>query len=199
MFDSLTALRILKWHFASVVDDRGVNEARGYACEIVAWRTLNHLSEHELIDCLLHELPAANKPTGRPSDAEANINDELGQRRPSWNNLVDEHASLLREQRVSPIRLARLQQPEPQYAPHTQRPWDGMLTAFEEDSTSTFAGLNALEIAAIADAKKFLSQPVVQKIVNGIWCGDIVLWESLSVHTRKKAQVYNKRSASFPA
>jgi len=189
----LTAPSILKWHFASVGDDRGVNEARGYACEIVAWRTLHHLSEQELIDCLLLELPAAEQSAERPCDTEANMTNELGQRRPSLNDLVNENASLLREQCEAPRKHARLQQSGLQYKPHTRPSGDGMLTAFEEDPTLSFAGLNALEIAAVADAKKFLSQPVVQKIVNGIWSGEIVFWESLSVHTRKKPQVYSKR------
>lgn len=189
----LTALRILKWHFASVGDDRGVNEARGYACEIVAWRTLHHSSEQELIDHLLHELPAAKELTESPHDAEANMTNELGQRRNSLYDSVDENASLLREQRLSPRKLARLQQRGLQHTPHTQPSSDSMLTTSEEDPTLSFASLNALEIAAVADAKKFLSQPVVQKIVNGIWSGEIVFWESLSIHTRKKAQVYSKR------
>lgn len=63
----------------------------------------------------------------------------------------------------------------------------------DEDLKSSFIGSNALEIAAVANAKSFLSQRVVQKIVNGIWSGDIVFWESLGVHSKKKAQIYNKR------
>lgn len=63
----------------------------------------------------------------------------------------------------------------------------------EEDPTSSFAGLNGLEIAAVADCKKFLSQGIVQKIVTGIWTGDITFWESLSEHTTKKPQFYSKR------
>jgi hypothetical protein len=47
----------------------------------------------------------------------------------------------------------------------------------EEDPTKPFVLLNALEIAAVADAKRFLSQHVVQKIVTGIWNGDIVFWD----------------------
>lgn len=47
----------------------------------------------------------------------------------------------------------------------------------EEDPTKPFVTLNALEIAAVADAKRFLSQHVVQKIVTGIWNGDIVFWD----------------------
>lgn len=50
----------------------------------------------------------------------------------------------------------------------------------EEDPTKPFVTLNALEIAAVADAKRFLSQHVVQKIVTGIWNGDIIFWDSES-------------------
>jgi hypothetical protein len=32
--------------------------------------------------------------------------------------------------------------------------------------------LNALEIAAVCDAKKFLSQRAVQRIIDGIWKGE---------------------------
>jgi hypothetical protein len=63
----------------------------------------------------------------------------------------------------------------------------------EQDPTSSFTGLNGLEIAAVADCKKFLSQRIVQKIITGIWRGDIVFWESLSPSAKKKAQFYNKR------
>src|SRR6266536_4568118 len=41
-------------------DDGGINEGRGYACEIVAWQFLTYLSQHELIDFLLYELPIPN-------------------------------------------------------------------------------------------------------------------------------------------
>ncbi|KAL2822969.1 hypothetical protein BJX63DRAFT_375957 [Aspergillus granulosus] len=60
---------------------------------------------------------------------------------------------------------------------------------------SMFIGLNALEIATIAHAKKFLSQRVVQKVVDDLWNGEIVFWDSLSVHSTKKPQVFNKRTA----
>ena len=63
----------------------------------------------------------------------------------------------------------------------------------EDDPTSSFTGLNALEIAAVADCKKFMSQRIVQKIITGIWNGDITFWEKLSVHTKKKPQFYNKK------
>lgn len=65
----------------------------------------------------------------------------------------------------------------------------------ESDPTSSFKNLNALEIAAIADAKRFLSQHIVQKIITAIWSGDIVFWDSLSVHSTKKVRFYNPRTA----
>lgn len=65
----------------------------------------------------------------------------------------------------------------------------------EDDPTAPFINLNALEIAAIADAKRFLSQNVVQKIITGIWNGDIVFWDNLSVHTEKKPRFYNPHTA----
>jgi hypothetical protein len=67
----------------------------------------------------------------------------------------------------------------------------------KEHSLSSFAGLTGLEIAAVADCKKFLSQRVVQKVVDGIWKGDIVFWESLTSTTKKKPQFYNKKTADI--
>ncbi|KAJ5982953.1 hypothetical protein N7481_005052 [Penicillium waksmanii] len=60
---------------------------------------------------------------------------------------------------------------------------------------SQFFGLNALEIAAIAQAKRFLSQRVVQRVVNDIWNGRIVFWDSLTVHSKKKPQLFNRKTA----
>jgi hypothetical protein len=65
----------------------------------------------------------------------------------------------------------------------------------ENDPTAPFKNLNALEIAAIADAKRFLSQHIVQKIITAIWSGDIIFWDSLSVHSTKKPRFYNPRTA----
>ena len=65
----------------------------------------------------------------------------------------------------------------------------------EQDPTAPFVHLNALEIAAVADAKRFLSQNVVQKIITGIWNGDIVFWERLEVDAVKKPRFYNPHTA----
>lgn len=68
-----------------------------------------------------------------------------------------------------------------------------MSKSVDDDPTLAFVGLNALELATVAGAKRFLSQRVVQDVVNGIWAGDIIFWESLSTHTTKRAQVYHPR------
>lgn len=67
--------------------------------------------------------------------------------------------------------------------------------AQEQDPSASFKNLNALEIAAIANAKRFLSQHVVQKIITGIWNGDIIFWDSLSVHSTKEPRFYNPVTA----
>ncbi|KAF2838889.1 hypothetical protein M501DRAFT_1011617 [Patellaria atrata CBS 101060] len=60
---------------------------------------------------------------------------------------------------------------------------------------ASFANLNALEIGVVTGAKKFMSQRVIQKVINEIWRGDIIFWETLSFNSVKKAKIYNKRRA----
>jgi hypothetical protein len=55
--------------------------------------------------------------------------------------------------------------------------------------------LSALEIAAVGGAKKFLSQRPIQKVINGLWRGDIVFWETLSVNSVKRPRKYNRKQA----
>ena len=144
---------------------------------------MTSLSEKEAIDYLLHEFPAANGLLSRTPDTEEA--ERLEDDSHPDNSQEEEQLSLLwhassARGRASLQRLEserRKQQPD----------------LLEEDPTIPFIGLNALEIAAIANAKQFLSQRVVQKIVDNIWSGHIVFWESLSVSSKKKAQVYNQR------
>ena len=163
-------------------DDRGLFQTRGHACEIVAWRFLTHLSEPELIEYLLYDLPGSpSHETQRgPFDS-----DTPGSFPP------DERSGLLRG--AEPARFERSMHEDGWNAEHATNREEQPLAREEDDPTLVFAGLNALEIAAVADAKHFLSQRVVQKTVNGIWRGDIVFWNSLNVHTVKNAQYYNKR------
>lgn len=61
--------------------------------------------------------------------------------------------------------------------------------------TDAMVGMNTLEIAAVADAKKFLSQKIVQACIDDIWSGRVIFWESLSSNAIKKPKVYNERTA----
>ncbi|RPA88044.1 hypothetical protein BJ508DRAFT_409955 [Ascobolus immersus RN42] len=65
----------------------------------------------------------------------------------------------------------------------------------DQDLAPGFAGLNALEMAIVAEAKYFISMRTVQRVVDGIWSGHIVFWESLNVTGRKKAHIYNPKKA----
>lgn len=63
--------------------------------------------------------------------------------------------------------------------------------------SSQCENLSALEIAAVSGAKKFLSQRPIQKVINGLWRGDIVFWETLSLHSVKKPRKYNRNHADL--
>lgn len=183
--------------------DAGLNESRALACELVAWQFLTFLSEKELIDFLLYELPEDSEEhllhsppaeSGRNSNAASQHHSEepSTESSPLLPSHPVEHSALLR-----PPRRAS--------SHHADRFTNGGTASTfggEEDDASrranldeSMAGMNALEIAAIGDAKKFLSQAPVQKIIEDIWNGDVIFWESLSVHAVKKPRVYNKRVA----
>ena len=154
----VSALMIAKWQFGSgEQDDRGINEARGFSCEIVAWRFLAHFPQTELIDYLLHQIPSRPVPDSTGIDLESEASRHLS----DYSSLINTREG----------------------------------TEDAEDDLAPFKGLNALEIASIANAKKFLSQRVVQKVVDDIWNGQIIFWESLNVHSKKKAKIYNKKQA----
>jgi len=179
----------LKWHYAAAPGDKALNESRASSCEIVAWRFLTHLSEREAVDFCLYEIPNVE-------DGEEQDHDEE-----NGGDYVDEHTALLFQSWADPTGSRRGP------ATGSKRRYQllqsiSRLTmtmtgddAEEEDPTAPFVNLNALEIAAIADAKRFLSQNVVQKIITGIWNGDIIFWDSLSVYATKKPRFYNHRTA----
>ncbi|KAL8722139.1 MAG: hypothetical protein Q9225_001332 [Loekoesia sp. 1 TL-2023] len=186
--------QIIKWHFSNIEhDDRGVFETRGFACEIVAWRFLAHLSKHELIDYLLKELPPMLPISETSSDdEEVPVSRPISARMVS-NDHVNERSRLLYVDRITPNKRPRIHEAGEQ--DHSQTWSSRMSESVDDDPTVSFIGLNALEIATIAGAKRFLSQRVVQDVINGIWTGDIIFWESLSTHTRKRAQIYHQRKA----
>ncbi|EXJ74919.1 uncharacterized protein A1O5_01615 [Cladophialophora psammophila CBS 110553] len=187
---------------ADADSDSGLNESRALACELVAWQFLTFLSEKELIDYLLYELPQGTDDNARSSlsDSPPHTNGVRGSHRHVDEDHADETSPLIHAQSAEHGAILR----PPKRASFDHIPGPGTSSTFlgdEGDASrranldESMAGMNALEIAAIADAKKFLSQKPVQKIVEDIWNGDVIFWESLSVHAVKKPRVYNKRVA----
>ncbi|KAL8732508.1 MAG: hypothetical protein Q9166_002722 [cf. Caloplaca sp. 2 TL-2023] len=185
--------QIVKSHFCNVEnDDRGVFQTRGFACEIVAWRFLTHLAEHELIDFLLTEVSPLVPGSDASSEVEEAMMRPASARLPT-SDQIHERTRLLFEDRTALTDLSMIREPPQQGHSHT---WNSKMSeSIDVDPTMSFVGLNALEIATVAGAKRFLSQHVVQHVIDGIWAGDIIFWESLSTHTRKKAQIYHQRKA----
>lgn len=170
--------RALKWHYGAATDDKSVNEARASAAEIVAWRFLTHLSEREVVDYCLYEIPEPEQSSG-----SGTYHDEENGRR---SGEADESTALLPQASSDTVESTKStvtpRGPKKRY--QLLRSISRLTSSDgedeeEEDPTKPFVTLNALEIAAVADAKRFLSQHVVQKIISGIWNGDIVFWESV--------------------
>ncbi|KAL9079188.1 MAG: hypothetical protein Q9157_001897 [Trypethelium eluteriae] len=183
--DIVSALLVLKAHFSSleINDDKAINNTRGFACEIVAWRFVAHLSERESIDFLLHDV----------SEVERQYYDEEGGlSESSFTVLVDNEDFHDDSARIpNPSNQAECTRDPNGYG--NTSPDQSMDTQSEREYLASFKRMNALEIAVVAGAKKFLSQKTVQKVVNGIWNGEIVFWENMSVHSRKEAKFYNRR------
>ncbi|MCJ1311813.1 hypothetical protein MMC25_005486 [Agyrium rufum] len=199
----VSALLVLRWHYGDIdVDDRRLHETRGNACEIVAWRFCTRLSEADLIDILLGEVPI---PVGRNEPLRGSSGGDHAMQLDDGTNgsgrdtgKHDERSPLLRDQtKRNDIKQSQTSQSRPREAGATAQDdtigEEEQEEEEEEDPTLPFAGMNALQIATVAEAKKFMSQRVIQKTVDGIWSGDIVFWDSLNSNTKKKPQLYNKR------
>lgn len=170
--------RALKGHFSALEetsDEPGVHQARGYACEFVAWQFLNSLTDRDVIDFLLLELPSAPSPEVEVASDVTNRTQQNG-----------------RSATPSNEREPLLSVPNGDYfgtrSDDISNPRFGSLRSQCEN-------LSALEIAAVGGAKKFLSQRPVQKVINGLWRGDIVFWETLSVNSIKRPRKYNRKQA----
>ncbi|KKZ66835.1 hypothetical protein EMCG_07440 [[Emmonsia] crescens] len=191
----ISALMILKWQFCNQEDDYwGLNESRGYACEFVAWQFLTYLSPRDTIEYLLDDLSETDTQPTPDVDTESYAEGSSSKPQMGSSQIDDERRPLLFH--ASP--LSRLLGYGTRNIKDSQRSDNHTDTnsseeGLESDIYAIFCGLNALEIATIANAKKLLSQTIVQKVVNGIWTGAIVLWDSLSVHSKKKPQLFHKR------
>ncbi|KAF1927867.1 uncharacterized protein M421DRAFT_162320 [Didymella exigua CBS 183.55] len=172
----VSALLALKGHFSALEetsDEPGVNQARGYACEFVAWQFLNSLTDRDVIDFLLLELPPTPSPDSEPSSRPADHSHQNGQRTVQSN----ERTPLLDVANSDYFGTRSDDATNPRF---------GSLKSRCEN-------LSALEIAAVGGAKKFLSQRPIQKVINGLWRGDIVFWETLSVNSVKRPRKYNRK------
>ncbi|KAF7712108.1 Uncharacterized protein PECH_000470 [Penicillium ucsense] len=188
----IIALMILKWDYSTTAqDDWGLNESRGVACEFVAWQFLCHLNQRETIEVLLEELPSSRRESTTSFEPETGSN---------YSATRESHEStpLLEGQHSSSHQSDCWQGKQTSHCQHRDSHRGSQLDTVGDGDMmriSRFFGLNALEIAAIAGAKKFLSQRVVQRVVNGIWNGDIIFWDSLTVHSLKKPQRFNRKTA----
>jgi hypothetical protein len=194
----IPALLALRSYFAGQTNDEpGVNLARAYACEYVAWRYVLQLSEWEIIDCLLEDLDldlsdSPGSQTPEPTEQSLLLSQE---RQPDHLEAVPRHRNReqqnerRRQQRPLSVRIVSVSD----VLQSTLSVEDNDNPAKNEAFAMYFNGLNALEIAAVSDSKKFLSQRVIQKVIERIWKGDIVFWETMDVDSIKEAKVYSKR------
>lgn len=169
----------LRWHFSTCVDedDRGLNETRALACEIVAWRFVAHLTEREAIDYLCTELPSANDRS-QSSGSAPPVNGDIE----DVNGATNERTPLLDGTETDQVT----------FYDENDDIHDTTGISSSESLEVEFASLNALEIAAISGSKKFLGEKSIQRVINGIWNGEIIFWDSISMHSTKKARLYNK-------
>lgn len=176
---------VLKGHFVTLEADeeQGIHAARGFACEAVATRFIIGLADREIIDSLLYELEIP--------DGSENDNQTLDEAQPEPLTPVTEQSPLLSRSslRSRGSYRSRLTIPEA-YDGAAEEP----SAAADSELAEQFDGLNALEIAAVSGAKKFLCQKQVQRIINAIWTGDIMFWNKLSADAQKKAQIYQSKN-----
>ncbi|KAI0175823.1 hypothetical protein GGR52DRAFT_538299 [Hypoxylon sp. FL1284] len=187
----VNALLALRWHYGAINDGRGISEARANACEIVAWRFLTRLSEREAVDFCLYEIPDTYEEGDPFRDGDPADRGESNEQTALLGHLAG-HSSPDRNRFSGSLRRNQLLQSVSKLTMSRQTSEVGQL---DDDPTAPFINLNALEIAAIADAKRFLSQHVVQKIITGIWDGEIIFWDRLTVHSEKKPRFYNPNTA----
>ena len=142
---------------------------------------MSQLSDTERIDHLLHKLPST-----KPNYTDIGTDHARSHKRPGlrrWLSSVGhdaERAELLLAQQIDvPTQVLDRR----------------ALSNPMEELISAFVDLNALEIALVVDARKFLGQKEVQELVDDIWNGRIIFWESLSVRSKKMAKIYDKERA----
>ncbi|KAF8461417.1 hypothetical protein BDZ91DRAFT_737354 [Kalaharituber pfeilii] len=169
--DNPSTIAALLWcriDFASHTADEerhGVSNARALACELVAIDCVGYLNEHDVVQYLGYEIPGAAEAIQGTTATES-------------SNLLDNSNN----GNTNSANNSGMNTP------------DGEEGTIEDEAcaiASAYGGLNTLEIAIVAEAKYFLSQKSVQRVVDGI----VVFWEGLNVTGRKRPHLYNKRKA----
>lgn len=179
----------MKWKFSNATDDDwGLNESRGAACEFVAWQFLCHLNQRETIEFLLEELPLPRRNSTNLFEVDRGNSGFVSAGDLETTPLISDSSMPVKRTTTGKQTRERDENGEPYAGPQATEPGRIDISPY-----SQFFGLNALEIAAIAQAKMFLSQRVVQRVVNDIWNGRIVFWDSLTVHSKKKPQLFNRK------
>ncbi|KAM0669434.1 hypothetical protein ACQRIT_004572 [Beauveria bassiana] len=186
----VNALLALKWHYDNERQDQTLSEARASACEIVAWRFLALLSDTDAMRFCLCEIPDSRAPR-RPSRDGRGRDEEAQQRQPAT-----ETAPLLpRRRRLAKTSPNGMRLRPPGGSSRQSLCLDDAMTpaggAGDADPAVTFRTLNGLEMAVVSGAKRFLGRSVVQRIVAGIWHGDIIFWDTLSVRATKRPCLYD--------
>lgn len=149
---------------------------------------MTQLSGREAIDFLLYELPPSSLSAPTPRDEENPVEGRPGNE--NHSELGDSTTVLSRS--LEQLDCAERLLTTPTAERHALV---GRADREKESFSASFENLNALEVAAVTEAKKFLSQKVVQHMIESIWRGDIIFWETLSVNTKKEAKVYSKKRA----
>ncbi|KAI1736769.1 ion transporter [Xylaria scruposa] len=191
----VNALLALRWHYSAMSDGRGLSDARANACEIVAWRFLTRLSEREVVDFCLYEIPDPSDRDTTSLDEECAVESENDERTALLGIIAATPEASHQPDHMSDIRRGSMRRSQ-LFESVSKLTMSRHATEVEEDDPTTpFIHLNALEIAAIADAKRFLSQHIVQNIITGIWNGEIIFWDRLSANSTKKPRFYNHSTA----
>lgn len=165
----VAALLAARYHFRSIESDgSGVHESRGLAAEFVAWQFLTFLSEKELMDFLLFELPKSDRSITPQSTPRTRAVDSTVPQNGSAVDGVDERVPLLQAERGS---LGNSERPPLEGPGLTGTQQSAVRARRIGELSEDLAGLTALEIALVCDAKKFISSQPVQKVVTDVWNG----------------------------
>ena len=144
-------------------DETSVDTARSFACEIAAMRVLRRYDSNEVLVALTKDFVAIRRPFKRNSCDSTQP-----------ESMPTQTTPLLRiETRDTDIHRS------------------GSDSSARAERTNSHS-FTALEVAIVADAKRFTSAQIVQDILTEIWCGEIVFWTEISQNQQKRAQYYDR-------